>query len=120
MADGSVEVPSPLQECFLQCEVECVRECCGIDAFSTDPVLISAWGREAGSAAVAVASRQLAELVVVVENRSHKVSSPFLNHYTCGEAARQQLLDFLAAFHTGLASITEPAVAADRGGIGGS
>jgi hypothetical protein len=104
MADVSVEVPSPLQDCFLRCEVECVRECCGIDAISTDPELIVAWGREAGPAAVAKAQQQLASLMAVVEDRSHKVSSAFLNHYTCDEAARQQLLDFLAAFRAGLAS----------------
>ena len=102
MADVSVDVPSPLKECFLHCEVECVRECCGIDAISTAPETIAAWRREAGPAAVAEAGRQLAELVAVVEDRKHKVSSLFLNHYTCHEAARRQLLEFLAAFRTGL------------------
>jgi hypothetical protein len=117
MADVSVEVPSPLQECFLRCEVECVRECCGIDAISTDPVLIAAWGRQAGPAAVAEAQHQLADLIAVVEDRTHNVSSLFLNHYTCHEAARVQLLEFLAAFLTGLASIAEPGAAADGGGM---
>ena len=117
MADVSVEVPSPLQECFLHCEVECVRECCGIDAITTDPEVIAVWGREAGPAAVADARRQLAELVDVVEDRTHNVSSLFLNHYTCHEAARQQLLEFLTAFRTGLAAEAEPGAAADRGRI---
>jgi|GEM_PF-2842300 len=114
MLDVSVEVPSPLQECFLHSEVDCVRGCCGIDAISTDPKLIAAWGREAGAAAVAEARRQLAELVAVVDDRSHNVSSMFLNHYTCHEAARRQLLDFLEAFRDGLASIAEPGAAADQ------
>jgi hypothetical protein len=114
MADVSVEVPLPLQECFLHCEVECVRECCGIDAISTDPELIAAWGRQVGPAAVAEAQRQLGELVAVVEDRSRNVSSLFLNHYTSDEAARQQLLDFLAAFRAGLASIAEPDTAPGR------
>jgi hypothetical protein len=115
MADVSVDVPSPLQECFLHCEVDCVRECCGIDAISTDSELIAAWGRQAGPAAAAEAQQQLADVIAVVEDRTHNVSSLFLNHYTCHEPARIQLLEFLAAFRTGLASITEPGAAADGG-----
>lgn len=106
MADVSVEVPSPLRDCFLYCETECVRECCGIDAITTDPESIAAWRSEAGPAAVLKARRQLAELVAVVEDRTHNVSSLFLNHYTCHDAARQQLLEFLAAFQTGLVADT--------------
>jgi len=116
MADVSVEVPSPLKECFLHCEVDCVRECCGIDAISTDAELIAAWGRQAGRTAVAEANRHLADLIAVVEDRAHNVSSLFLNHYTCHEAARVELLEFLAAFRTGLALIAEPGAAADGGG----
>ena len=115
MPDVSVEVPSPLKECFLHSEVHCVRECCGIDAISTDPELIAEWGRQAGLIAVADAKRQLADLVAVVEDRTHNVSSLFLNHYTCHEAARIQLLEFLAAFRTGLASIVAPGASADGG-----
>ena len=108
VADVSVEIPSPLQECFLHCEVECVRECCGIDAISTDSEVIAAWRREAGSAKVADALRQLADLVAMVEDRKHNVSSRFLNHYTCDESARQILLEFLATFRTGLATEDAP------------
>lgn len=107
--DVSVEIPSPLQECFLHCEVECVRECCGIDAITTDPEVIAAWRRVAGPAKVADALLQLAELVAVVEDRTHNTSSVFLNHYTCDESARQMLLEFLAIFRTGLAT--------DMGGV---
>jgi hypothetical protein len=117
VVDVSVEVPSPLRECFLHCEVECVRECCGIDAISTDPQLIAAWRQQAGPAAVAEARGQLAELVAAVEDRTHNVSSLFLNHYTCDAAARQQLLEFLAAFRTGLSPDAEPSAAADGGGM---
>lgn len=108
MADVQVEVDSPLQECFLHCEVHCVRDCCGIDAFSTDAGLISEWGQQAGPTAVAEAQRQLAGLVALVEDRSHNVSSSLLNHYTCNEAARAELLEFLAAFVTALAAIAQP------------
>jgi hypothetical protein len=113
VADVSVEVPSPLRDCFLHCETECVRECCGIDAIATDPESISAWRREAGPPRVAEARRQLDELVSVVEDRTHNVSSSFLNHYTCDDSARRQLLDFLAAFRAGLAPDAEPGAAAD-------
>ncbi|MGV9372706.1 DUF6331 family protein [Micromonospora tulbaghiae] len=104
MADVSVEVPSPLRECVVFCEVECVRGCCGIDAVSTDPALIEGWCRQAGSAAVIEARLQLAELIEVVEDRSHCVTSDFLNHRTHDEAARRELLDFLAALDAGLAA----------------
>lgn len=113
MKDVSVEVPSPLRECFLHCEVDCVRECCGIDAITTDVKVIAAWRREAGAAAVLEARRQLAELMAMVEDRTHNVSSLFLNHYTCDEGARWQLLDFLAAFRAGLNSEPEPGVEPD-------
>ena len=88
---------------------------CGIDAISTDPELIAAWGRKAGPTAVAEARWQLAEVVAVVEDRAHNVWSLFLNHYTCHEAARRQLLEFLEAFRDGLASSAEPGAAAHRG-----
>lgn len=108
MLDKSLDVPSPLRECFLHSETVCVRECCGIDSISTDPKVIAAWRREAGPLVVTEAQRQLNELISVIEDRTHRVSSLFLNHYTCDEAARQSLLEFLAAFRTGLATDTEP------------
>lgn len=104
MADESVEVPSPLRECIIFCEVECVRLCCGIDAVSTDPALVEDWCRQAGSAAVTEARLQLAELIEVVEDRSHCVTSDFLNHRTHDEAALRELLDFLTALDAGLAA----------------
>lgn len=109
MGDVSIEIASPLRECFLHCEVNCVRECCGINAISTDPDLITAWGRQIGPSGVAEALGQLDNLVTVVKDRSHNVSSLFLNHYTCHEAARRQLLEFLELFRTAIASIAEPA-----------
>ncbi|GAB3148498.1 hypothetical protein GCM10027290_33310 [Micromonospora sonneratiae] len=104
MADVSVEIPSPLSKCIIFCEIECVRACCGIDAVSTDPALIEAWCRQVGSGTAVEARLQLAELVEVVEDRSHIVTSRFLNHRTHDDAARRQLLDFLAAFEAGLAA----------------
>ncbi|MFC0029908.1 DUF6331 family protein [Micromonospora chaiyaphumensis] len=104
MADVSVEIPSPLSECITFCEVVCVRECCGIDAVSTDPAVVEAWCRQVGSTAVVEARLQLAELIEVVKDRSHRVTSTFLNHRTPDDAARRQLLDFLAALEAGLAA----------------
>ncbi|MEU8296235.1 DUF6331 family protein [Micromonospora sp. NPDC048909] len=104
MVDLSVEIPPPLSKCIIFCEAECVRECCGLDAISTDPALIEAWCRQVGSAAVVEARLQLAELIEVVEDLSHRVTSTFLNHRTHDDAARRQLLDFLAAFDAGLAA----------------
>ena len=105
MADVDIEVPSPLLECFLHCEVDCVRECCGIHAISTDADLIGGWGRQAGPEVVALALRQLGELLTVEGDQSHKVSSQFLNHYTCHEAARRELLEFLRAFRSALEKV---------------
>jgi hypothetical protein len=105
MVDVSIEVQSPLQECFLDCEIYCERECCGIDAFATDPELIANWGRAVGPYRVTEAQRQLTTIIAVVEDRSHNVSISFLNHYTCDEAARHELLQFLEVFRTGLAAI---------------
>ncbi|MEU1645684.1 DUF6331 family protein [Micromonospora zamorensis] len=104
MAEVSVEVPSPLSKCIIFCEVECVRGCCGIDAVSTDPALIKAWCHLVGSDAVVEARVQLAELIEVIEGRSHGLTSTFLNHRTPDDAARRELLDFLAALETGLAA----------------
>ncbi|MEV0216588.1 DUF6331 family protein [Micromonospora sp. NPDC050695] len=103
----SVEVPSPLSQCIIFCEVVCVRGCCGIDAVSTDPALIGAWCRRVGPDAVLEARLQLAELIEVVEDRSQRVTSTFLNHRTYDDAGRRQLLDFLAAFEAGLATADE-------------
>jgi hypothetical protein len=110
--DVFIEVLSPLRECFMHSEVVCVRECCGIGAISTDAELIGAWARDVGPSAVSVALRQLAELMTVVEDRTHKVSSLFLNHYTCHESARLELLDFLKAFRDGLESSATPETSA--------
>lgn len=57
-----------------------------------------------GSDAAVEARLQLAELIEVVDYRSHCVTSTFLNHRTHDDAARRQLLDFLAAFDRGLAA----------------
>jgi hypothetical protein len=108
MADLSVEIPSPLSECIIACEVECVRACCGIDAVSTDPALIEKWCRQVGPVAVFEARLQLAELMELTEDRSHRVVSTFLNHYTFDDAGRRQLLDFLAAFDAGLSAGDAP------------
>ncbi|SBT46393.1 DUF6331 family protein [Micromonospora auratinigra] len=104
MAERSLDVLPPLSHCITFCEEECVRACCGIDAVSTDPALIGQWCREAGPTAVLQARRQLADLIEVVEDRSHLVSSTFLNHRTPNEGARRELLDFLTALATGLAA----------------
>jgi len=97
-----LQLAAPLRDCFLHCEVKCVRECCGIDAISCDPELIAAWGMQVGLLAVLEAQIQLYDLITAVEDRSQKVNSEFLNHFTCDEAARQELLQFLFAFRTGL------------------
>jgi hypothetical protein len=57
--DREIEVPSPLRECFLSCEVHCVRGCCGIEAISTEQEVIGAWRHEAGPAASARPSTSL-------------------------------------------------------------
>ncbi|WP_405091852.1 DUF6331 family protein [Micromonospora sp. NBC_01392] len=103
MREVSVGIPSPLSGCLDHCEVECVRLCCGIDAISTDPALVAAWCRQVGPDAVAEARRQLAALVEVVRDRSHVVTSTFLNHRTHDDAARGELLDLLAELEAGLA-----------------
>ena len=105
MVKVSVEVPFPLQDCFLHCEIYCVRECCGIDAFSTDQELITHWGHQVGPAVVDEARCQLADLVSVVEDRSHQVEVPFLHYYPYNEDTRLQLLEFLIPFLKGLETI---------------
>jgi hypothetical protein len=114
--DVEVEVPSPLRECILHCEVDCVRECCGINAISQDAGLIAGWSREVGPTATSLALRQIRGLLVAVEDRSHKVSSVLLNHYTCDEAARGERLSFLRAFESALEGSAEQNAAADRPG----
>ncbi|MFF5083389.1 DUF6331 family protein [Actinoplanes sp. NPDC000266] len=104
VVDVSLELPSPLRDCIISCEVECVRACCGIDAVSTDRALIETWCREVGPVAVIEAQRQVADLIDLVEDRSSRVTSKFLNHRTIDDAARLELLNFLAAFEVGLSS----------------
>src|SRR5262249_16133795 len=104
MEDVEVEVLPPLADFFRQCEIECVRECCGIDAISTDADLIVGWARQAGPMAVGQALNQLGQFIAAVEDRSHRVSSIFLNHYTVDEVAREELLSFLGSFQTALQS----------------
>lgn len=104
MVDVEVDVLPPLADCFRYCETECVRECCGIDAISTEAEQISAWSRQAGRETVRQALEQLRCLIAVVEDRSHNVSSRFLNHYTNDEPAREELLAFLGAFHAAMSS----------------
>ncbi|MBQ1045057.1 hypothetical protein KBX03_21350 [Micromonospora sp. C72] len=104
MAAVSVEVPSPLRDCIVFCEVACLRGCCGIDAVSTDAALIQDWCRQVGSDPVVEARLQLTALIEVVEDRSRCVTSDFLNHRTHDEAARRELLDFLTALDAGLAA----------------
>lgn len=104
MPDVSVDVPSPLRESFLRCEVECVLACCGIDAISVTPDLV-VWGREVGLDGVEQARHQLSEIIAVVEDRRHKVGCEFLNFYTATEEYRQEVLVFLREFEKELASL---------------
>lgn len=104
MADFELEVLPPLADCFLHCEVNCVRECCGIDAISTDAKLIVEWSRNAGPEVAGQALDQLKWIITAVEDRSNSLSSTFLNHNTRDENARQRLLDFLQALLAGLQS----------------
>jgi hypothetical protein len=104
-SEVDVDVPSPLRDCFLHCEVECVRECCGIDAISSDEQRIHAWARSVERSVVATAISQLDALIATVEDCSHNVSSSFLNHHTCHNGARTELLEFLGAFRQGLKSV---------------
>lgn len=102
-----VEISPPLADCFLHCETACVRECCGIDAISTDAEQIAGWSRKAGPEAVSEAISQLRQLIEVVEDRSQEVSSTFLNHQTDDDAARNDLLTLLEAFRTALQSTAQ-------------
>jgi hypothetical protein len=68
------------------------------------PALIDAWCQQVGPDAVLEARLQLAELIEVVEDRTHLVTSTFLNHRTPNDAARRELLEFLTAFDAGLAA----------------
>ncbi len=95
-------MPSPLSDCFLHSETVCVRECCGIDAFSDDPALVAEWGCEAGGQAVTQTLEQVERLIAQVENRSHMVTSWFLNFRTVNETARGEVLLLLQAFQAAL------------------
>lgn len=97
-----VEVPSPLSDCFRHSETICVRECCGIDAFSDDPALVAEWGSEVGGQAVAQALEQVEQLIAQVQNRSHVVTSWFLNFRTVNETGRGEVLSLLQAFQAAL------------------
>ena len=97
-----IEVPRPLLDCFLCCEIHCVRECCGINAFSTDIGTIAEWGRDAGAKIAAEALSQIYEIFEAVADRERIVLLRFLNHGTCDEQVRKELLDFLAAYEHGL------------------
>lgn len=105
MAIVQVTIAPPLADCFMDCEVHCVRDCCGIDAISTDSKLIAGWGAKAGPDSVLEALDQLNVLIAMVENRTHKVSCTFLNHYTSDSKARSELLSFLEAFRSALHSV---------------
>ncbi|GLZ78395.1 hypothetical protein Afil01_32020 [Actinorhabdospora filicis] len=105
MVDIELDVPAPLRDCLTYCEDECVLDCCGIAAVSTNPTLIAAWRDQAGPVAVAEARRQIAELTGVVQDRSRKVMSRRLNHYAHDEPSRRALLDFLAAIDAGLTAV---------------
>src|SRR5262245_4176634 len=76
MQDVAVEVPRPLLDCFLSCETNCVRDCCGIDAFTTDAGAIGEWAVNAGNESATKALGQLVELIAAVEDHSHKVELP--------------------------------------------
>ena len=108
MGHVPIEVSAPLRDCLTFCEVECVIACCGIDAISTDPAHVAQWRARVRPEAAAEARRQAAELIAIVEDRSHDVESAFLNHRTLGEAGRRELLDVLTAFREHLAARSIP------------
>ena len=106
MTTVELDVPEPLRGCIIHSETICVRECCGIDAISNDPELVAAWGRQVGYQTVLKALAQVEELIARTQDRSHHISSQFLNActYGDGEGGRKELLSFLQAFETALRS----------------
>jgi hypothetical protein len=104
MLSVELDVPEPLRDCFLHCEVICVRECCGIDAISEDPELVVAWSRQVGHQSVLKALNQVEVLIAQVQDLSRKVILRFLNAAADGEVTRERLLSFLQAFEAALRS----------------
>ena len=108
MMTTELDVPEPLSDCFRHSETICMRACCGIDAISEDPELVAAWGRQVGHQTVFKALVQIEGLIAQVQDRSHHVSSSFLNActYGDGEGGRKELLSFLQAFEAALRRTT--------------
>ncbi|HEX8834479.1 MAG TPA: DUF6331 family protein, partial [Abditibacteriaceae bacterium] len=97
-----VDIPSPLKECLTHCEIHCVSGCCGVDAFSSEVEVLESWlssdlvRRQPFAPRIALS--QLRALIALAGDKSHKLSSPFLNAHTCRDAGRNSLLAFLRSF----------------------
>ena len=99
----ALQISQLLQECFLRTETECVRECCGLEAFRPDDAVIHAWSVEVGQERTKEAIREIRGLISESEERSVVVSSAFLNACTPTEDSREKLLAFLRAYEAALA-----------------
>jgi hypothetical protein len=108
-SDEELDVPAPLRDCLAHCEVHCVADCCGVGAFSSEAEDVRAWCVKAGPAAARRALQQLAAMIAVVNDRSRRVSVPYLNQCAFDDASRKELLDFLEAFAMTLHASIAPA-----------
>src|SRR5688572_23875707 len=103
-----LEIEAPLRDCFEHCETICIRDCCGIDAIDDRPKIVREWADAQDPKAVAAAMSQLDGLIAATRDRSHRVTSDFLNHFTVDESARSQLLHFFNNFRLGFSGESMP------------
>jgi hypothetical protein len=122
MAHVRITVASPLRECLLHCGVDSVRDFGPISTTVADVELVTAWARQAGPEAVALALRQLDELLAVVGQSSARELGEVLAVMGASggggsgvAAAQQALLALLDALRPALGRLAEPDSTLSRG-----
>jgi len=105
-----VGVPSHLADCFLHC-LMCEEQGSDIENISSEEQAVEKWMCSKyvrdRPFAPRIAMIQLQALIAIAEDKSHKLSSPFLNAHTQSEEGRDFLLSFLRKFETSLSNLIQ-------------
>jgi hypothetical protein len=121
MTHVRITVASPLRECLLHCGVDSVHDFAPISTTVADIELVTAWARQSGPEAVALALRQLDELLPIVRQSGARELSEVLVAMEASSggqlvAAQQALVTLLDALRSAMERHAEPCAAPDRGG----
>ena len=74
-----IKIPEPLSDVMSACEVHCLAECCGLNAFDINPIWIRRWMEAEDPSQLIIAHEQLEEIIRDLYDFDDEFSISMLN-----------------------------------------